>query len=292
MKALDDIFVRGAPEPMPSAPYPMIPGTEPDVWLPNNPLPPNGATYFGPGYTRGATVYGPVDDLDQWMKNNPDLVHGQSTGVVERGPSPQPWTEPGRQGPADQGGSTPRALDDIFSKGGRGLTVIVIGGHPGMGGDEDEPEIGTPYSYRDAISPDGRGDDRMPLDAPSDCSSFIANLIAHLTGNRVKLPAFTDAMVPETEPVDPDEARPGDLLFSNYPNQDTPGHRIDWGHVAMLLAKHGDTPDQWESLEQSTAPGDLTGQPGVDIRRADHAIDQGGTMIVRRPVLNNLYDHR
>lgn len=179
-----------------------------------------------------------------------------------------------------------RALDDLFPKGGHGLTVIVIGAHPGMGGDDDEPEIGTPYSYRDAIAPDGRGDDRMPLDAPSDCSSFIANLIAHLTGDRVRLPAFTDAMIPETEPVDPGDEREGDLLFSHYPGQDSPGHRIDWGHVGMLLAKHGDTPRDWEALEQSTAPGDLTGRPGVDIRRADHAIDQGGTMIVRRPILN------
>lgn len=187
-----------------------------------------------------------------------------------------------------------KALEDLFP-GKKGMAIIIISPqgverHGAEGGGEDVEipigaSLGTPYSWGGAIPPDGRGDDDIPLDEPSDCSSFIANLIAALTGDGVKLPALTDAMIPETEPVEPGDEQEGDLLFSKYNGQGP----IDYGHVSMLMDKQGETPDEWLALEQSTAPGLITGRPGVDIRRADHAIDQGGEMIVRRPITGDFF---
>jgi cell wall-associated NlpC family hydrolase len=166
-----------------------------------------------------------------------------------------------------------KALDDLFAKGGgRGITVIVIPPMRQGASDGDQVELGTPFSWGEAIAPDGRGDEDIPLDAPSDCSSFIANLIAHLTGGGVSLPALTDDMVEETEPISPDEAGPGDLAFHQYPGQGP----IDYGHVGMLM-------DDGETiLDQSTSDEGMTGRPGVDIRPIDHPFGQGGELIFRR----------
>lgn len=186
-----------------------------------------------------------------------------------------------------------KSLEDLFSKPGGSMPMIIIlaphGNQEGSGKLEDQVELGTPFSFRDGMATDSHGDNDVPLDHPSDCSTFIANLIAHLTGDKVRLPDLTDAQIPETEPVAPGDERAGDLLFSKYPGQGP----IDWGHVAMMLDRKGDTPDQWMALEQSEAPGLTTGRPGVDVRQADHAIDQGGQMIVRRvPGLERFLGHR
>lgn len=222
-----------------------------------------------------------------------DLGAGRTTSVGGAGVPPEvqnalPYRNRAVRGEPiyEQGGKGPvSALEDLFPRGSsaskmHGMTIIVVPGQGQSTDDGDHVEMGAPFNFRDGIAPDGRGSDDIPLDHPSDCSSFIANLIAHLTGNKVRLPDLTDSQVAETEPVEHGDEQPGDLLFSQYPGQGKP---IDWGHVAMLLKKHGDTPDQWSSLEQSDAPGPhIGGRPGVDIRQADHAIDQGGSMIVRR----------
>jgi hypothetical protein len=139
-----------------------------------------------------------------------------------------------------------------------------------QGGGDAEIPIGSPFEWGGNIAPDGRGDDDMPL-GHDDCSSFIANLIAHLTGDKVRLPALTDAQVEETEPISPEEAGPGDLAFSRYPGQG----EIDWGHVAMMLGNG-------KVLDQSTSDEGPLGRPGIDIRPLDHTMDQGGEMIFRR----------
>lgn len=149
------------------------------------------------------------------------------------------------------------------------MIIIPAGNH---GAEADIP-IGTEFSWGSGIAPDGRGDDDIPLDHPSDCSSFIANLIAHLTNDRVRLPALTDDIYAETEPVEPGDERPLDLAMMQYPGQGD----IGLGHVGMLMD------DGKTILDQSTSDEGLTGRPGIDIRPVDHPFNQGGgTLIFRR----------
>jgi hypothetical protein len=140
-----------------------------------------------------------------------------------------------------------------------------------QGGDDVDVPLGAPFEWGGNIAPDGRGDDDMPL-GHDDCSSFIANLIAHLTGDRVRLPALTDAMVEETEPIAPEEAGPGDLALHQYPGQGP----IGYGHVGMLLGDDG------MMLDQSTSDEGLLGRPGIDLRPVDHPFGQGGALTFRR----------
>lgn len=168
-----------------------------------------------------------------------------------------------------------KALEGLFSHrlpGGATIIVIPPGSGEDLGGEIDNA-IGTPFSWRDGIAPDGRGDDDIPLDAPSDCSSFIANLIAHLTGDKVKLPAFTDDMLNETEPVAPGQQQPMDLALMQYPGQGA----VDYGHVGMML-------DDDTILDQSTSDEGLTGRPGIDIRPVDHPFNQGGGKLIFRRI--------
>jgi hypothetical protein len=168
--------------------------------------------------------------------------------------------------PYHQGG----AVEDLFKRGSpKGVTVIVIPPTGREGGDANIP-MGAPFEWGGNIAPDGRGDDNMPL-GHDDCSSFIANLIAQLTGDGIRLPALTNAQVDETDPVHPGDEQPGDLAFSRYEGQGP----IDWGHVGMYM---GDD----KVLDQSTSSDGPSGQPGIDIRPVDHAMDQGGELMFRR----------
>lgn len=168
------------------------------------------------------------------------------------------------------------AVDDLFSRGlPKGAMVIVI---PPHGGESDDVEIGTPFSFRDGIAPDGRGDDDIPLDHPSDCSSFIANLIAHLSGDKIKLPAFTDDMADELPEIPMEDARPGDIALEAYQGQGP----VRYGHVGMLTDTDGASLDDWRMLDQSTSDEGPIGRPGVDIRPVTHPFEQGGMITFRR----------
>lgn len=110
----------GEPEPMPTAPYPLIPGTEPDVWIPNN-------TWLSNNPANDQVV----PDRTPYIVTNIDWQPNQVLG--EPMPRSVPWVgpgpsyfiggdrepvSPGNPGPPAQGGGNSRRSRTPYVSGG------------------------------------------------------------------------------------------------------------------------------------------------------------------------------
>jgi hypothetical protein len=112
---------------------------------------------------------------------------------------------------------------------------------------------GSGFIWGGARDGSGRGSPDLPLDG-SDCSSFLANLLARLSKGKTRLPAHTDGIALESVRV-----RPGD------------------GHAGLFLG-------EGMMLDQSESPDGLPGRPGIGVRPVDHPLGNGGELHFRRPI--------
>lgn len=83
--------------------------------------------------------------------------------------------------------------------------------------------LGIPYRM-------GGGRDSGPM-RNTDCSAFVARVLADASNGRVRLTPYTDTMYDETVPLNPSEAQPGDLVF--YRGHDSGQAHTRFPHVAI-----------------------------------------------------------
>jgi cell wall-associated NlpC family hydrolase len=131
---------------------------------------------------------------------------------------------------------------------------------------------GSGFIWGGARDGSGRGSPDLPLDG-SDCSSFLANLLARLSKGKTRLPAHTDGIALESVRVRPGDEKPGDIVMLRYPGQGPVGY----GHAGLFLG-------EGMMLDQSESPDGLPGRPGIGVRPVDHPLGNGGELHFRRPI--------
>jgi cell wall-associated NlpC family hydrolase len=107
--------------------------------------------------------------------------------------------------------------------------------------------LGLPYIW-------GGGNTNGPTEGGFDCSGLTQWAVAQATGGQVLLPRTTYDQIHAGHTVNPTNARPGDLIFSNFSAPGVPEHvQIYAGDGRVIEAQQTGTP-----VKYSRAPsGDI-----------------------------------